>query len=226
VRERPGSLKVRCARALLSRLWFQLGTSCSAHRCPSTSLEFCAWRLTGKQVKELKKESKKVRTPLRPSPTTAPRKHGASTCRGKRHCQNHPTFAWRNPRRPTHTWFRYTRRTQQHVVSLSPCLLQVRQHRPLCRGVLVVGEALLQLSALPLPDHCTHADPEQASSPATSPTDARIPAPPRVRDSPLQTSMLGSQCAGRNRGLTLGQRSSATTARDSGTSRLTARLSA
>ncbi|KAF2751607.1 hypothetical protein M011DRAFT_119996 [Sporormia fimetaria CBS 119925] len=47
-----------------------------------------------------------------------------------------------------------------HVVALAPRMLQVRQRRTLCRGVLVVGKALLQLQAtwprvqwLPAPPH-------------------------------------------------------------------------
>jgi hypothetical protein len=48
-------------------------------------------------VKDLKKQSKKVRAPLRYHRRTTARKHGASHVRGKRRRQYHPTFAWRDP---------------------------------------------------------------------------------------------------------------------------------
>jgi hypothetical protein len=43
-------------------------------------------------------------------------------------------------------------------------------------------------------NNAIHADQAQASSPATSRTDARIPAPPRVRDS-IPFSLLRPRCA-------------------------------
>jgi hypothetical protein len=67
VRERPGSLKVRCARALLSRMLFPLGPSCSAHPLPldePRNLCMAADWQTGEGIEEAVEDGTHTSTPI------------------------------------------------------------------------------------------------------------------------------------------------------------------
>jgi hypothetical protein len=74
VRERPGSLKVRCARALLSRMLFPLGSSCSAHPLPLDELRnlcMAADRQTGEGIEEAIEDGTHTSTPITDPPPPA-----------------------------------------------------------------------------------------------------------------------------------------------------------